>query len=137
MSSSDDDTHAPTALAPERKKKDKKSKKTSSKNGVKKQRKKRHDTFTKYIYALLKDNANRADIGLTKKSMMIFNDLCQQIFVQMIEEAAKLTRHGPRQTLTHHEVFAVAQLKFPPRLSEPAVDEGRRALANFQESVVA
>ena len=61
-------------------------------------RRARHETFSVYIYKVLKQVHN--DTGVSKKSMAIMNSFINDIFERIALEASKLVRYNKKHTLS-------------------------------------
>ena len=97
-----------------------------AKGGDKKRRRARHETFSIYVYKVLKQIHN--DIGISKKSMDIMNSFVNDCFDKIALEASKLVRCNKRHTLSAREVQSAVKLLLPGELSKHAVVEGCKAL---------
>lgn len=101
--------------------------KTPKEKGDKKARRKsRHETFSIYIYKVLKQVHN--DTGISKKSMDIMNSFINDIFDRLALEASKLVRTSKKHTLSAKEVQSAVKLLLPGELSRHAIVEGIKAL---------
>jgi len=95
----------------------------------KKRRKKRHETFSVYIYKVLKQVHN--DTGISKKSMNIMNSFINDIFERIALEASKLVRYNKKHTLSAREVQSAVKLLLPGELAKHAIIEGAKAVNKF------
>ena len=107
---------------------------SASSNGLKltpdkKKSKKRSETFSIYIYRVLKQV--HPDIGISKKSMSIMNSFINDIFERVCTESSKLVKIGGRNTLSSREVQTSVRLVLPGELSKHAVSEGTKAVTKF------
>lgn len=108
----------------------KKFKKSLNLKDDKKQKKKvRHETFSVYIYKVLKQVHN--DIGVSKKSMNIMNSFINDIFEKIALEASKLVRYNKKHTLSAREVQSSVKLLLPGELAKHAIIEGAKAVNKF------
>ena len=91
---------------------------TPGKKSVKKDKKdrkrSRHETFSVYIYKVLKQVHN--DTGISKKSMAIMNSFINDIFERISLEASKLVRYNKKHTLSAREVQSAVKLLLPGEL---------------------
>lgn len=93
-------------------------------------RRKRKETFSLYIYKVLKQvHPNK---GISKKAMNIMNSMVVDIFDQIAVLAAQLIRYNKKRTLTTKEIFACAKLLLPGELASHAVTEGLRAVNKYE-----
>jgi histone H2B len=99
------------------------------KSADKKKSKKRSETFSLYIYRVLKQV--HPDIGISKRSMSIMNSFINDIFEKACLEASKLVRYGKKRTLSSREVQTSVRLILPGELAKHAVSEGTKAVTKF------
>jgi len=95
----------------------------------KKKTKKRSETFSLYIYRVLKQV--HPDIGISKKSMSIMNSFINDIFERICTESSKLVKIGSKNTLSSREVQTSVRLVLPGELAKHAVSEGTKAVTKF------
>jgi histone H2B len=77
--------------------------KTKQASGVAKKRtKKRTETFSLYIYRVLKQV--HPDTGISKRSMSIMNSFINDTFERIALESSKLVRYGKKRTLSSREI---------------------------------
>jgi histone H2B len=94
-----------------------------------KHRRTRHETFSIYIYKVLKQVHN--DTGVSKKSMAIMNSFINDIFERIALEASKLVRYNKKHTLSAREVQSAVKLLLPGELAKHAIIEGAKAVNKF------
>jgi histone H2B len=105
-------------------------KKTPKVKGEKRHiRRARHETFSIYIYKVLKQVHN--DTGVSKKSMAIMNSFINDIFERIALEASKLVRYNKKHTLSAREVQSAVKLLLPGELAKHAIIEGAKAVNKF------
>ena len=109
--------------------KDKKDTKTPD-GKAKKQR--RHETFSVYIYKVLKQV--HQDTGISKRSMNIMNSFINDIFERISLEASKLVRYNKKHTLSAREIQSSVKLLLPGELAKHAIIEGAKAVNKISES---
>ena len=102
-------------------------KKGEEKKGTR--RRSRHETFSVYIYKVLKQVHN--DTGISKKSMAIMNSFINDIFERIALEASKLVRYNKKHTLSAREVQSAVKLLLPGELAKHAIIEGAKAVNKF------
>ena len=100
--------------------------KSAKKEQVNKRRRSRHETFSIYIYKVLKQVHN--DTGISKKSMDIMNSFIHDTFDRLALEASKLVRTSKKHTLSAREVQSAVKLLLPGELAKHAIIEGCKAL---------
>ena len=101
-------------------------KKSVKKDGKKEHKRSRHETFSVYIYKVLKQVHN--DTGISKKSMAIMNSFINDIFERIAIEASKLVRYNKKHTLSAREVQSAVKLLLPGELAKHAIIEGAKAV---------
>lgn len=107
-------------------------KKDVAKKDGKKNRKGRHETFSVYIYKVLKQV--HQDTGISKKSMAIMNSFINDIFERISLEASKLVRYNKKHTLSAREIQSAVKLLLPGELAKHAIIEGAKAVNKIAES---
>ena len=65
-------------------------------------KKKNFQSFSLYIYKVLKSIAN--DVGISKKGMNVINSLVTDMFEQIALEGSKLVRYNKKKTLSSQDV---------------------------------
>ena len=102
----------------------------STKKSVKKDKKEhkrsRRETFSVYIYKVLKQVHN--DTGISKKSMAIMNSFINDTFEKIAIEASKLVRYNKKHTLSAREVQSAVKLLLPGELAKHAIIESAKAV---------
>lgn len=116
--------------------------KTPSKKSVKKAapakkgtggaKKKRVETYSSYIYKVLKQV--HPDTGISKKGMSIMNSFINDIFERIATEAGKLATYNKKATLSSREIQTAVRLMLPGELAKHAVSEGTKAVTKFSSS---
>ena len=110
-------------------KKSAKAKAPATTGDKKKRSKKRVESFSTYIYKVLKQV--HPECGISKKSMSIMNSFIQDIFERILVEAGKLARYSKKSTLSSREVQSAVRLALPGELAKHAVSEGTKAVTKF------
>ncbi|XP_019651116.1 late histone H2B.L4 [Ailuropoda melanoleuca] len=103
-------------------------------SGDKKSRKRsrRKETYSMYIYKVLKQV--HPDIGISSKAMSIMNSFVNDVFERLAGEAARLAQYSGRTTLTSREVQTAVRLLLPGELAKHAVSEGTKAVTKYTSS---
>ena len=109
-----------------------KSAKKEKKGDKKAKRHSRHETFSVYIYKVLKQVHN--DTGISKKSMAIMNSFINDVFERIALEASKLVRYNKKHTLSAREIQSAVKLLLPGELAKHAIIEGAKAVNKIAES---
>ena len=102
---------------------------------AKRHRKKKYESYSIYIYKVLKNI--HPDVGISKKGMSVMNSFVSDLFERIALEASKLARVHGKQTLTSNDIQSAVKLVLPGDLAEHAVAEGTRALNKFGSSTSA
>ncbi|CAK7316775.1 Histone H2B type 2-K1 [Vulpes lagopus] len=100
-----------------------------------KKRSRRKETYSMYIYKVLKQV--HPDIGISSKAMSIMNSFVNDVFERLAGEAAqaaRLAQYSGRTTLTSREVQTAVRLLLPGELAKHAVSEGTKAITKYTSS---
>ena len=119
----------------EKKVKEKKEKKTGPKKASgedTKRKKKRVETFSTYIYRVLKQV--HPDTGISSRGMSIMNSFINDIFERIAAESSRLARYNKKQTLSSREIQTAVRLLLPGELAKHAVSEGTKAVTKVSSS---
>ena len=92
-------------------------------------KKKRTETFSVYIYRVLKQV--HPETGISKRSMSIMNSFINDVFEKIASESSRLVRYNKKHTLSSREVQAAVRLLLPGELAKHAVTEGTKAVTKF------
>ena len=106
--------------------------KKAKKGGDNKQKKRRTETFSVYIYRVLKQV--HPETGISKRSMNIMNSFINDIFEKIALEASKLVRYNKKHTLSSREVQTAVRLLLPGELAKHAVSEGTKAVTKYSSA---
>ncbi|KAJ3046053.1 Histone H2B type 1-A [Rhizophlyctis rosea] len=112
---------APAKTSTEKKGKDGKNKKKA-----------RKETYSTYIYKVLKQV--HPDTGISNKAMSIMNSFVNDIFERIAGEASKLASYNKRSTISSREIQTAVRLILPGELAKHAVSEGTKAVTKYQSS---
>ena len=113
-------------------KKSAKAPKKSSKKGAGAKNKKRVESYSSYIYKVLKQV--HPDTGISKRGMSIMNSFINDIFERIAGEAGKLSRYNKKATLSSREIQTAVRLMLPGELAKHAVSEGTKAVTKYTSS---
>jgi histone H2B len=78
--------------------------------------KKRTETYSSYIYKVLKQV--HPDTGISKKGMSIMNSFINDIFERIATEAGKLATYNKKATLSSREIQTAVRLMLPGELAK-------------------
>ena len=101
-------------------------------DGKKKRTKKRVESYSTYIYKVLKQV--HPDTGISKKGMSIMNSFINDIFERIAGEAGKLATYNKKATLSSREIQTAVRLMLPGELAKHAVSEGTKAVTKFSSA---
>ncbi len=100
-----------------------------AKKAAAKVNRRRTETFSVYIYRVLKQV--HPETGISKRSMQILNSFVGDIFEKIALEASKLVRYNKKHTLSSREVQTAVRLLLPGELAKHAVSEGTKAVTKY------
>jgi histone H2B len=89
----------------------KQSAKAPKKASTGKKGKKRTESYSSYIYKVLKQV--HPDTGISKKGMSIMNSFINDIFERIATEAGKLATYNKKATLSSREIQTAVRLMLP------------------------
>ncbi|KAK4556266.1 histone H2B [Recurvomyces mirabilis] len=122
---------APAGKAPAEKKEA--GKKTAAPSGDKKKRTKtRKETYSSYIYKVLKQV--HPDTGISNLAMRINNSFVNNLFERVATEASKLAAYNKKSTISSREIQTSVRLILPGELAKLAVSEGTKAVTKYSSS---
>merc|ERR1712167_89221 len=97
-----------------------------------KRRAKRKESFSIYIYKVLKQV--HPDTGVSSKAMSIMNSFVNDIFERVAAEASRLAHYNKRSTISSREIQTAVRLLLPGELAKHAVSEGTKAVTKYTSS---
>lgn len=98
----------------------------------KKRRRKRRESYSIYIYKVLRQV--HPDTGVSSKAMSIMNSFVNDIFERIAAEASRLAHYNKRSTITSREIQTAVRLLLPGELAKHAVSEGTKAVTKYTSS---
>ncbi|XP_065267608.1 histone H2B 8-like [Emys orbicularis] len=98
----------------------------------KKCRKTRKESYSIYVYKVLKQV--HPDTGISSKAMGIMNSFVNDIFERIAGEASRLAHYNKRSTITSQEIQTAVRLLLPGELAKHAVLEGTKAVTKYTSS---
>ncbi|KAF9924021.1 putative histone H2B 3 [Linnemannia zychae] len=119
---------APAKTSSSAEKKERKPKAEGGKN----RKKHRSETYSSYIYKVLKQV--HPDTGISNKAMSILNSFVNDIFERIAGEASKLAAYNKRSTISSREIQTAVRLILPGELAKHAVSEGTKAVTKYTSS---
>ncbi|KAJ7313173.1 hypothetical protein JRQ81_004447 [Phrynocephalus forsythii] len=123
---------SPAKSAPVPKKGSKKAITKTQKKGDKKRKKSRKESYSIYVYKVLKQV--HPDTGISSKAMSIMNSFVNDIFERIAAEASRLAHYNKRSTITSREIQTAVRLLLPGELAKHAVSEGTKAVTKYTSS---
>jgi histone H2B len=109
-----------------------KAQKTARTGDHKKRRKARKETYSIYIYRVLKQV--HPDTGVSSKAMSIMNSFVNDVFERIAAEASRLAHYNKRSTISSREIQTAVRLILPGELAKHAVSEGTKAVTKYTSS---
>ncbi|GCC21569.1 hypothetical protein chiPu_0020043 [Chiloscyllium punctatum] len=97
--------------------------------GEKKRKKSRKESYSIYIYKVLKQV--HPDTGISSSAMSVVNSFVNDIFERIACEASRLIRYSKRQTISSREIQTTVRLLLPGELAKHAVSEGTKAVTKY------
>ena len=119
-------------MPPAKKTPSKKAAKKPASKGTKK-KKKRTESYSSYIYKVLKQV--HPDTGISSKAMSIMNSFINDAFERIAGEAGKLVRYNKKGTLSSREIQTAVRLILPGELAKHAVSEGTKAVTKYTSNM--
>jgi len=107
-------------------------KSTKKATGDKKRRKSRKETYSVYIYRVLKQV--HPDTGISSKAMSIMNSFVNDVFERIAAEASRLAHYNKKSTISSREIQTSVRLILPGELAKHAVSEGTKAVTKYTSS---
>ncbi|XP_067883231.1 histone H2B-like [Heterodontus francisci] len=103
-----------------------------SAKGGKRRRKSRKESYSIYIYKVMKQV--HPDTGISSKAMSIMNSFVNDIFERIAREASRLAHYNKRSTISSPEIQTAVRLLLPGKLAKHAVSEGTKAVTKYTSS---
>jgi len=98
----------------------------------KKRKRRRLESYSSYIYKVLKQV--HPDTGISSRAMSIMNSFINDIFERIAGEASRLAHYNKKHTLSSREVQTAVRLLLPGELAKHAVSEGTKAVTKFSST---
>eukprot|EP01147_Barroeca_monosierra_P005245 gene5245-8840_t len=111
------------------KKGEKKAGKAKAAAGDSKKRKRRKESYSIYIYKVLKQV--HPDVGISSKAMSILNSFVNDLFERIANEASRLAKYNNKSTISSREIQTAVRLLLPGELARHAVSEGTKAVTKY------
>ena len=106
--------------------------KTTKGGEGKKRKKTRKESYSIYIYKVLKQV--HPDTGISSKAMSIMNSFVNDIFERIATEASRLAHYNKKHTVSSREIQTAVRLHLPGELSKHAISEGTKAVTKYTSS---
>ena len=98
----------------------------------KKRRRSRKESYSIYIYKVLRQV--HPDTGISSKAMSIMNSFVNDVFERIANEASRLAHYNKKHTISSREIQTAVRLHLPGELSKHAVSEGTKAVTKYTSS---
>lgn len=82
-----------------------------------------------YVHRVLKQV--HPGMGVSSKGMTVLNNLMNDMFERLADEAARLTKYTARKTLSSREIQGAVKLVLPGELGRHAMAEGTKAVSTY------
>jgi len=105
---------------------------TTTGEGKARKKKGRKETYSSYIYKVLKQV--HPDTGISNRAMSILNSFVNDIFERVATEASKLAAYNKKSTISSREIQTSVRLILPGELAKHAVSEGTKAVTKYSSS---
>jgi len=102
---------------------------SSNSGAAKKHHKKRKESYSIYIFKVLKQV--HPDTGVSSKAMSILNSFVNDIFERIAGEASRLAKYNKKSTISSREIQTAVRLLLPGELAKHAVSEGTKAVTKY------
>lgn len=90
---------------------------------------KRIETYSSYIFKVLKQV--HPDCGISKKGMNVMNSFVEDIFGRICQESSQLCRYNKKHTVSSKDIQSAVRLILPGELAKHAISEGTKAVTKF------
>jgi len=110
----------------------KKGSKTTASSDKKKRRQRRKESYSIYIYKVMKQV--HPDTGISSKAMGIMNSFVNDIFERIAGESSRLAHYNKKSTVSSREIQTAVRLLLPGELAKHAVSEGTKAVTKYTSS---
>ncbi|XP_060712946.1 late histone H2B.L4-like [Hemiscyllium ocellatum] len=100
--------------------------------GSRKRKRTRRESYSIYIYKVMKQV--HPDTGISSKAMSIMNSFVNDIFERIAGEASRLAHYNKRSTISSREIQTAVRLLLPGELAKHAVSEGTKAVTKYTSS---
>jgi len=107
--------------------------KSDAKGGAKRRSKRSYESYSSYIYKVLRQV--HPDTGISTKAMSIMNSFVNDIFERIAQESGRLARYSKRHTISSREIQTAVRLLLPGELARHAVSEGTKAVTKYNATV--
>ncbi|KAJ7877788.1 histone-fold-containing protein [Mycena leptocephala] len=98
-------------------------------DGEKERKKTRKETYSSYIYKVLKQV--HPDTGISNKAMTILNSFVNDIFERIASEASKLPQYSKKSSISSQEIQTSVRLILPGELAKHTISEGTKSVTKF------
>lgn len=99
------------------------------KEDKKKIKKRRNESYSIYIYKVLKQV--HPNVGISSRSMVIMNSFVSDIFERLASEAGRLVLYNKSRTLSSRDIQSATKLILPGELAKHAVSEAAKAIHSY------
>ncbi|PQP93990.1 histone H2B.2 [Prunus yedoensis var. nudiflora] len=75
-------------------------------------------------------------MGVSSKGITMLNNLMNDMFERLADEAARLTKYTARKTLSSREIQGAVKLVLPGELGRHAMAEGTKAVSTYASKYI-
>ncbi|XP_078405833.1 histone H2B 1/2-like [Cetorhinus maximus] len=97
--------------------------------GSKKRRRLRKESYSIYIYKVMKQV--HPNTGISSKAMSIMNSFMNDFFERITGEASRLANYNKRSTISSQEIQTTVCLLLPGELAKHAMSEGTKTVTKY------
>ena len=102
---------------------------TARRSGEKKPKRRKIESYTIYIYKLLKEV--HPDMSISSKAMLIMDSFVKDMFQRIAAEASSLAHIANRTIIRSNDIESAVCLLLPAQLAKYAVSEGTKAMTKY------
>lgn len=92
-------------------------------------RKKRRESYSMYVYKVLKQV--HPDAGISASGMRVMNSFIADAFNRISAEAVRLSKYSGKSTVTSRDIQSAVRLVLPGELAKHAASEGSKAITKY------
>lgn len=98
----------------------------------KKRKRKRHETYSSYIYKILKQV--HPDAGISGRAMRIMDSFLNDLFERIAAECGRLCHYNKKATLSSREVQTAVRLLLSGEIAKYSISNGTKAVTKYNSN---